>query len=48
MKEIVILNKEIPTGENYDVAIEELLEREEYICCGDGCGAHACAIYNIT
>lgn len=36
------LNKNIEQmEENFDDAIEEILEREEFICSGNACGADA-------
>lgn len=41
------LNIELSENDNIDAVICELLEKEEFICTGDACGAHACGIYNV-
>ncbi|MCR5601879.1 MAG: hypothetical protein K6G33_14230 [Ruminococcus sp.] len=41
------LNKNVNSNENYDVAIEEMLEREEFSCTGNGCAGNACGAYNV-
>lgn len=41
------LNIDLECKEDVDVIISEMLEKEEFICTGDACGAHACGFYNI-
>lgn len=42
MKEIEKLNESIESSlENVEALIEELEEREEFLCTGEVCGAHA-------
>lgn len=41
------LNKNVNSNENYDVAIEEMLEREEFSCTGNGCAGNACGANDV-
>lgn len=42
------LNKNIINSyEDLEVAIEEMLERDEFSCTGNGCAANACGAYRI-
>ena len=41
------LNKNVPSNENFDVAIEEMLEREEFSCTGNGCAGNACGAKDV-
>ena len=43
------LNKVFSVEENCDIEdlIQCLQEREEFICTGDACAAHACGAYQI-
>lgn len=45
--EALNLNIELESKDDMDVIISEMLEREEFICTGDACAAHACGIYSV-
>lgn len=45
--ETLNLSIELEAKDDMDAMVSELLDREELICTGDACGAHACGIYNV-
>ena len=42
------LNKNVPSDEKLETSIEEMLEREEFSCTGNGCAGNACGAYNVN
>jgi len=48
MKKVIELNKEIPSGkDDLDIMISELVEREEFSCTGNVCGADVCGVKSV-
>lgn len=41
------LNKNLSFDENFDAAIEELAERDEFSCTGNGCAGAACGAKDV-
>lgn len=45
MKSIESLNKQLKNEEKeIEIMIEELVEKQEYACTGDGCGVKGCGV----
>jgi len=38
---------ELNSKEDIDVIVSELLDKEEFVCTFDACGAHACGVYSV-
>lgn len=42
------LNENIVLSENIETVIEEIMEREEFHCTGNVCGADACGAHDLS
>lgn len=40
-------NIEISSSNEIAIIVEELLDKEEFVCTFDACGAHACGVYSV-